>query len=99
MIATFLVCQFYLLLLWQFHSLINNQSMAARIPIRQKRESSDSNEKSFSGGNFKLGVMNGVESEPGEWPFMASIQFAKHQHYCGGSVWNADYILTAAHCL
>lgn len=38
--------------------------------------------------SFNLGIVNGQETEESEWPFVASIQQAGHQHFCGGSVWN-----------
>lgn len=42
----------------------------------------------FSPLNYNLGIVNGEEVEESEWPFVASIQQAGHQHFCGGSVWN-----------
>lgn len=49
--------------------------------------------------SFNLGIVNGQETEESEWPFVASIQQAGHQHFCGGSVWNSNFVITAAHCL
>ena len=47
----------------------------------------------------QLRIIRGdVVTDNSEWPFMASIMYNEH-HYCGGTVWNAKHILTAAHCM
>ncbi|XP_029442073.1 DNA-directed RNA polymerase II subunit RPB1-like [Rhinatrema bivittatum] len=45
----------------------------------------------------KLHSSHNKDSLPGEWPWIVSIQI-QHQHFCGGSILNAWWILTAAHC-
>lgn len=52
----------------------------------------------FAPSETLLGVINGFQADPGEWPFVVSIQLDGHKHFCGGSIWNANFILTAAHC-
>lgn len=56
--------------------------------VEKKNDSYKSMAWYFSLLNFKLGIVNGEEADDDEWPFLASIQQAGHQHYCGGSVWN-----------
>ncbi|XP_021493588.1 transmembrane protease serine 4 isoform X2 [Meriones unguiculatus] len=42
-------------------------------------------------------VVGGVEASVDSWPWQVSIQYDK-QHVCGGSILDAHWILTAAHC-
>ncbi|XP_045412338.1 transmembrane protease serine 4 isoform X3 [Lemur catta] len=42
-------------------------------------------------------VVGGVEASVDSWPWQVSIQYNK-QHICGGSILDAHWVLTAAHC-
>ncbi|XP_069701694.1 chymotrypsin-2-like [Periplaneta americana] len=44
-------------------------------------------------------IVNGTEAQLGEYPFMVSLQYPNREHFCGGSILNEYYILTAAHCV
>ncbi|CAK9805102.1 TRYP7 [Anthophora plagiata] len=48
--------------------------------------------------NLDPRIVNGVNVNPGEIPYQVSLQ-TRGSHFCGGSVLNANYILTAAHCV
>jgi hypothetical protein len=43
-------------------------------------------------------IVGGQESERGEFPFMVSLRRGD-SNFCGGSILNRRYILTAAHCV
>uniref|UniRef100_T1GEG8 Peptidase S1 domain-containing protein n=1 Tax=Megaselia scalaris TaxID=36166 RepID=T1GEG8_MEGSC len=43
-------------------------------------------------------IIDGVEAQRGEAPFIVSLQYLS-SHFCAGSVINERWVLTAAHCL
>ncbi|CAH1797561.1 unnamed protein product [Owenia fusiformis] len=54
-------------------------------------------------GKSKLGhdtkyIVGGKEAQVGRWPWMADM-YVNGRHSCGGSILNANWILTAAHCV
>lgn len=45
-------------------------------------------------------IVNGKDAELKEFPWQISLQLKDSKsHRCGGSILNAKFILTAAHCL
>ncbi|KAI4474126.1 hypothetical protein M0802_015770 [Mischocyttarus mexicanus] len=45
-------------------------------------------------------IVNGQDAKPGEIPYQVSLQVKLSAfHFCGGSVLNENYVITAAHCV
>ncbi|KAH7074004.1 trypsin [Paraphoma chrysanthemicola] len=43
-------------------------------------------------------IVGGVAASSGDFPFIVSLQTSSGSHFCGGSLLNANTVLTAAHC-
>ncbi|XP_053548707.1 chymotrypsinogen A-like [Bombina bombina] len=43
-------------------------------------------------------IVNGEAAVPGSWPWQVSLQDRTGWHYCGGSLINSGWVVTAAHC-
>ncbi|KAF2635171.1 trypsin [Massarina eburnea CBS 473.64] len=44
------------------------------------------------------GIVGGVPANVGDYPYIVSIQQEGVGHFCGGSLLNANTVITAAHC-
>ncbi|KAK7421167.1 hypothetical protein QQX98_002296 [Neonectria punicea] len=46
----------------------------------------------------EINIVGGEQASPGDFPFIVSISRRGGSHFCGGSLLNANTVLTAAHC-
>ncbi|XP_067458854.1 chymotrypsinogen 2-like [Thunnus thynnus] len=43
-------------------------------------------------------IVNGEEAKPHSWPWQVYLQKSSGFHFCGGSLINQNWVVTAAHC-
>ncbi|XP_030634341.1 serine protease 60.2 [Chanos chanos] len=43
-------------------------------------------------------IVGGEAAPDGAWPWQVSIQSVSYGHFCGGSLINTDWVMSAAHC-
>uniref|UniRef100_F7D0J2 Chymotrypsin like n=1 Tax=Monodelphis domestica TaxID=13616 RepID=F7D0J2_MONDO len=48
--------------------------------------------------NFNQKIVNGENAVSGSWPWQVSLQQQNGFHFCGGSLINQNWVVTAAHC-
>ncbi|XP_076988912.1 chymotrypsin-like protease CTRL-1 [Tamandua tetradactyla] len=48
--------------------------------------------------SFSQRIVNGENAVPGSWPWQVSLQDNSGFHFCGGSLINQWWVVTAAHC-
>ncbi|MBZ4419774.1 DUF1986 domain-containing protein [Myxococcus sp. RHSTA-1-4] len=44
-------------------------------------------------------IIGGTVADVGEYPWQAQLSVPGYSHYCGGSLIDSDWVLTAAHCV
>ncbi len=49
--------------------------------------------------NKDFNIVGGSNADPNEWPWQLSMQSSSGSHFCGGSLIDAEWAITAAHCV
>jgi secreted trypsin-like serine protease len=44
-------------------------------------------------------IIGGTEATPGEYPWQVQLRIPGYAHWCGGSIIDDDWVVTAAHCV
>lgn len=55
-----------------------------------------------TGGEPQGRILNGEDAKQEDWRFIVSIGSmvnGTYDKFCGGVIWNEEFVLTAAHCL
>ncbi|NWH72116.1 CTRL protease, partial [Piaya cayana] len=52
----------------------------------------------LSPSDYSERIINGQDAMPGAWPWQVSLQTRSGTHFCGGSLINENWVVTAAHC-
>lgn len=73
--------------------------LIAHIQIKKKKQSNICKSFIITGRNLQSRIVNGENTKLGERPFQVSLQSSYNFHFCGGSIVNNYYVVTAAHCL
>jgi trypsin len=48
--------------------------------------------------DFSTQIVGGTAAASGEFPFIVSVQTSSGSHFCGGTLLDADTVITAGHC-
>jgi trypsin len=48
--------------------------------------------------DFTTQIVGGTAAAAGEFPFIVSVQTTSGSHFCGGTLLDADTVITAGHC-
>ena len=70
---------------------------AVAVPMAAAAPASVKKATSFVPADFTTNIIGGSPASEGEFPFIVSLQ-RSGSHLCGGSLLNANTVVTAAHC-
>lgn len=49
--------------------------------------------------SLNLKIVGGEGALVGNWPWQVSLELIENEAFCGGSLVNEQWVLTAAHCV
>lgn len=49
-------------------------------------------------GDWEGRIVGGANADAGQFPYQVSLRSAGNAHFCGGSIINTHWVLSAAHC-
>lgn len=56
-------------------------------------------QKRIIGGSIVNAVSNNSQSDIDEWPWMVALIDQNNHHFCGASLIDTQWLMTAVHCL
>lgn len=86
-----------------FSSLDSRQSMRLQLVVQVTDTVEMVTSKKRSAVPLTPQIVGGTEAQPGEWPWQVALVWANadavYGQYCGGSLINKEWVLTAGHCV